>query len=306
MAALLVAVDTTALATPPAPATPASPAAPSRPDLPTGTPYTHGTYVAMGDSRAAGGNATFTVDYQLNPCRRSGDNYPTMVRDRIRPRHFVDLSCIGAESAHLRHYPQVMGMTPGATGSLGSLGSTGSMAVTIAPQLGKVPTNAQVITVSMGGNDLGWAEMLKKCNVRQYPNCRHSPRQKARLHRGLQKLTVQSTTTMRAIRARAPQAQILTVGLGGFIGTHGCRQVQLRHADAKWFREVFAKANDRLRKATESVGGKFIDIADRGHDPCSRRPWFYGRNAPAGNMAFHLNTTGRAVVANRIAAAIRR
>ncbi|GED98920.1 lipase [Gordonia crocea] len=299
LAAVLVAADATAFAEPPTPAAPAPAPAPAKPHLPTGAPYTHGTYVAMGDSRAAGGSATLTVDYQLNPCRRSGDNYPSMVRDRIRPRQFTDISCIGAESAHLRHYPQVMGMNAGSVGS-------GSASFTIAPQLGQVPPTTQVITVSTGGNDLGWAEMLKKCNFRQHPNCRRNPSQQARLARGLHRLTIQSTTTMRAIRARAPQAQIFTVGLGGFIGSHGCHQVQLRNGDAKWFREVFAKANDRLRKATEAVGGKFIDIADPGHDACSGRPWFYGRHAPAGNMAFHLNTVGRAVLANRIAASIRR
>ncbi len=273
----------------------APPSAPS--PVPTGVPYTHGTYVAMGDSRAAGGPATLTADYQLNPCRRSGDNYPAMVRDRIRPRQFIDISCIGAESAHLRTYPQVMGV---------NLGSTGPVSFAIAPQLGRVPSTAQVISVSTGGNDLGWATMLQKCNARANPDCRKNPRQRARADRGLHRLSIQAGTTLRAIRAKAPQAQIFAVGVGGFIGTRGCRRVQLRQADAEWFRELFTKANDRLRTATEAVGGTFIDVTDPGHDACSGQPWFYGRYGPDGNMAFHMNTAGRIVVANRIAGSIRR
>lgn len=295
LAALLATVDTTAHAAPPAPAAPA----PSRPDLPTGAPYTHGTYVAMGDSRAAGGSATLTVDYQLNPCRRSGDNYPSLVRDRIAPRQFIDISCIGAESANVRQYPQVMGM------NVGSLGS-GSTSFTIEPQIHRVPGNAQVITISTGGNDLGWAKILTKCNVRNHAGCRFNPNQKRRAAYGLHMLSIQSGTTLRAIRAKAPQAQIFTVGLGGFIGKRGCRQVQLSNGDAVWMNKLFADANTRLRKETEAVGGKFIDIADAGHDPCSARPWFFGRNAPAGNMAFHLNALGRGVLAARIAGSIRR
>ncbi|MFT4200392.1 SGNH/GDSL hydrolase family protein [Gordonia sp. (in: high G+C Gram-positive bacteria)] len=296
---LLAAGEATALADPPAP--------PSRPGLPTGAPYTHGTYVAMGDSRAAGGSATLTADYQLNPCRRSGDNYPSMVRDRIKPRTYIDISCIGAKSANLRNHPQMMGLrqTNDPLGSMtGSM--TGSLAFPIAAQLPQVPRTAQVITVSTGGNDLDWAEILKKCNIRARKNCSKNPAIKARARQGLSRLTVQATTSLRAIRGRAPQAQIFTVGLGGFIGKHGCRQVQLSTADAVWFNNLFKEANTRLRAATEGVGGKLIDVTDPGHDACSGRAWFFGRNAPQGNMAFHLNTTGRAVVANRIAGSIRR
>ncbi|MFT3900712.1 MAG: SGNH/GDSL hydrolase family protein [Gordonia sp. (in: high G+C Gram-positive bacteria)] len=285
--------EATALAAPPTPLA--------------GAPYTHGTYVAMGDSRAAGGSATLTADYQLNPCRRSGDNYPSMVRDRIKPRTYLDISCIGAKSANLRNHPQVMGLRQtndplgSATGSM-----TGSLAFPIPAQLPQVPRNAQVITVSTGGNDLDWAEILKKCNIRSRKNCSKNPRIIGQARRGLNRLSVQSTTSFRAIRGRAPQAQIFAVGLGGFIGKHGCRQVQLSTADAVWFNNLFKEANNRLRTAVAGVGGRLIEVTDPGHDACSGRPWFYGRTAPAGNMAFHLNTTGRAVVANRIAGSIRR
>ncbi|GAB10033.1 putative esterase [Gordonia araii NBRC 100433] len=306
VATVLVTTEGPAFADPPAPAAP-SPAAPAKPNLPQGAPYTHGVYVAMGDSRAAGGSATLTSDYQLNPCRRSGDNYPSMVRDRIKPRTYLDISCIGAKSANLRHHPQVMGLRK-TNDPLGSASGsmTGSLAFPIPAQLPQVPRNAQVITVSTGGNDLDWAEILKKCNIRSRANCSKNPRIKARARRGLHRLTVQSTTSLRAIRGRAPRAQIFTVGLGGFIGKRGCRQVQLSRADAVWFNNLFAEANKRLRAATEGVGGKLIDVTDRGHDACSGRPWFYGRTAPAGNMAFHLNTVGRAVVADRIARSVRR
>lgn len=298
LVALLATVDASAGAAPPARV------------LPTGELYTHGTYVAMGDSRAAAGSPSFTVDYQLNPCRRSTDNYPSLLRDKIHPRQYINLGCVGAESAHLRYYPQVrplgssdsMGSLGSSSGSLGSLGST----TLIDPQLRHVPRNAQLITISMGGNDLGWSTMLAKCNIMVNPNCRFNRAQKARRAKGLQKMSLQSGTTLRAVRARAPQAQLFTVGIGGMFGAFGCRDVQLRHGDAKWFRNMFDEANARLRRETEAVGGKFIDISDRGHDACSRQPWYFGRTAPPGNIPFHLNKAGRVVIADRIAAAIRR
>ncbi len=295
LVALLATVDASVAAAPPARV------------LPTGELYTHGTYVAMGDSRAAAGSPALTVDYQLNPCRRSDDNYPSLLRDKIHPRTFVNLACVGAESAHLRYYPQVrpLGSSDSLGSSSGSLGSLGSTTL-IDPQLRHVPRNAQLVTVSMGGNDLGWSTMLSKCNIMVNPNCRLNPAQKARRAKGMQKMTLQSATTLRAVRARVPQAQLFTVGIGGMFGSHGCRGVQLRSADSKWFRAMFDEANARLRKETEAVGGKFIDISDRGHDACSRQPWYYGRTAPPGEIPFHLNKAGRAVIADRIAASIRR
>ncbi len=152
----LVAVLITAFVTALVAAT-ASPPAQAAPVRYTGGP----PYVAMGDSRASGGFFTPTPGY-FDGCKRSALNYPKYVAAMTLPRRFVDTSCAGAQSAHL--YRAAQHTPPGGAKTA---------------QLNLVPRDAQLITVSIGGNDMQWAAILSQCKIRQPltdRNCRHNPR----------------------------------------------------------------------------------------------------------------------------------
>ncbi|MDL9938212.1 SGNH/GDSL hydrolase family protein [Gordonia sp. ABSL1-1] len=255
--------------------------------------YTGGTYVAMGDSRASGAFFTLTPDYFLG-CKRSALNYPLYVAAMTLPRGYVDTSCAGAKSANL--YRQ---------GQRTDLGRK-------APQLYLVPRTAQLITVSIGGNDMRWGAILVQCTTAPFTDrrCRHNKRLAREVRARIGVMEGRVTPALAAIARKAPRAQIIVVGLGGFMGDHGCWPlVPISDPDTRYMRRVFDQANDALRRATAAVGGTFIDANRRsaGHDPCNLvSPWYESALSNTIAYPYHLNQAGALAIAMMINGAIRR
>lgn len=280
---LLAVVLLTGLSTVVAPAADATPAR-----------YTGGTYVAMGDSRASGGFFSPTPDYFLG-CKRSAFNYPAIVAVMTLPRRFIDTSCAGAQAPDLYRTTQRTnrGTKP--------------------PQAHLVPRDAQVITVSIGGNDMRWGAILVHCNTTPLNDrrCRHNPRLENEVRWRIARMENRVRPALRAIRAKAPRAKIIVVGIGGFMGSHGCWPlVPISDPDVRWMNRVFDRAGDALRRATATVGGTFIDANRRsaGHDPCNLiAPW-YESSLSNGSLAYpyHINQQGAVAIAAMVNGAIRR
>ncbi|MDY6810217.1 MAG: SGNH/GDSL hydrolase family protein [Actinomycetota bacterium] len=256
--------------------------------------YTGGVYVAMGDSRASGGFFSPTPDYFLG-CKRSAFNYPSIVAVMTLPRRFIDTSCAGAQAPDLHRHAQRTnrGIKP--------------------PQVNLVPRDAQVITVSIGGNDMRWGAILVRCNAAPLTDrrCRHNPGLEQEVRWRIDRMENRVTPALRAIRARAPRAQIIVVGIGGFMGSHGCwPMVPVSDPGVRWMNRVFDRAGQALGRATAKVGGVFIDANRRsaGHDPCNLvAPW-YESSLSNGSLAYpyHINQQGAVAIASMVNGAIRR
>ncbi len=257
------------------------------------TRYTGGTYVALGDSRASGSFYTPTPAY-FGGCKRSAFNYPTLVAAATLPRRFIDASCAGAQSAHLHRAPQ---HTSGGTKPI---------------QLHLVPRDAQLITVSIGGNDMRWGAIFGQCRTPAFTDrrCRHNRALENEVRWRIELMENRVTPALRAIRNKAPHAQIIVVGLGGFIGFTGCWPlVPLSDPDARWMREVFNRANGALWRASTEVGGTFIDAnrGSAGHDACNLiNPWYESALSNRIALPFHVNQAGAVAFAAMINGAIRR
>ncbi|WP_168705027.1 SGNH/GDSL hydrolase family protein [Gordonia paraffinivorans] len=256
--------------------------------------YTGGPYIAMGDSRASGAFYSLNPAY-FNGCKRSTLNYPRYVAMMTLPRHFVDTSCSGAQSVHLYRQPQ---HTPGGTKPI---------------QLNSVPRDAQLITVSIGGNDMQWMAVLNQCKIsRPFTDrrCRHSARLENEVRTRIQRMEDRVTPALSAISKKAPRAQIIVVGLGGFIGNNGCWPlVPLSDPDARWMRQVFNRANDALARATRKVEGTFVDAnrGSAGHDACNVvNPWYESALSKKIALPYHVNQAGSLAIAMMVNNAIRR
>ncbi|MEO9330459.1 SGNH/GDSL hydrolase family protein [Gordonia sp. B21] len=256
--------------------------------------YTGGPYVAMGDSRASGAFYSLNPAY-FNGCKRSTLNYPRYVAMMTMPRQFIDTSCSGAQSVHLYRQPQ---HTPGGTKPV---------------QLNAVPRDAQLITVSIGGNDMQWMAVLNQCKIsRPFTDrrCRHSARLENEVQRRIQRMEDRVTPAFRAIREKAPKAQIIVVGLGGFIGNTGCWPlVPLSDPDARFMRNVFHRANAALARATRKVEGTFVDAnrGSAGHDACNVvNPWYESALSKKVALPYHVNQAGSLAIAMMVNGVIRR
>lgn len=104
-----------------------------------------GPYVALGDSYTSGPKIppqTSTPD----GCDRSGRNYPALVAKELglKATDFRDVSCSGATISDLT--------TPQSTGN-----------GTNPAQLSALNTDTRLVTLGIGGNDIGFSSMITKC-----------------------------------------------------------------------------------------------------------------------------------------------
>lgn len=270
----------------------ASPSAEAAPASATPVRYSGGTYVALGDSRASGGFFTPTPGY-FGGCKRSALNYPTVVAALTLPRRFVDVSCAGALSEQLYRVGQQTsgGYKP--------------------PQVWSVPADAQLVTVSIGGNDMAWGRIVGPCGIQPLGDrhCRSNRALAALANRRISIMEDAVTPALAAVRRKAPRAQIVVVGIGGFMGTHGCWPlVPISDPDVRWLNGVFVQANRALARATAKADGRFVDVnrASAGHDPCSLASWYESSLSNRIAYPYHLNKAGSIGVATLVNAAIRR
>jgi hypothetical protein len=101
------------------------------------------SYVALGDSYTAG---PLIPLQETNPlgCLRSDHNYPHLVAAALGVVEFRDPSCSGAETDDMT---QPQGVTPGPN----------------PPQFDSLAHNTGLVTLGIGGNDIGFSEVAESC-----------------------------------------------------------------------------------------------------------------------------------------------
>ncbi|MGW5524108.1 SGNH/GDSL hydrolase family protein [Gordonia sp. NPDC003950] len=248
-------------------------------------------YVALGDSRAAGSLPAFEP---ANGCWQSSVSYPRVLARSIAPRSFVDRSCAGAWAANITHLPE--------NGPFGP----------IPPQIRWVTRSTDLVTISIGGNDLNWGAIAGRCTT-QVPGgdarCRTNGAHLAAADRSLNHMTAVMDSAVRAVRAAAaPHARIVIVGHGGVIGTRGCWPfVPASDADARWMNSFMTKVNAAQARIAQRYDAAFIDVMRRsvGHDPCAAQPWFEGTVPRSLAVSGHPNEIGMAKIAEWIRTQVR-
>ncbi|MBW3591755.1 MAG: SGNH/GDSL hydrolase family protein [Actinobacteria bacterium] len=154
------------------------------------------TYVALGDSFTAGPQIP---DQVADPpgCGRSTRNYPSLVSAHLDYAEFVDVSCSGAGTKALTG-PQTVagGVNP--------------------PQLDAVTVDVDLVTLGIGGNDIGFSQLAIEC-VSLVPL--GSPCQNRLITQGSDAISARIARTapeissvLQEIRRRAPAATVVVVG----------------------------------------------------------------------------------------------
>ncbi|WP_068159392.1 SGNH/GDSL hydrolase family protein [Rhodococcus phenolicus] len=250
-------------------------------------------YVALGDSRAAGPSLDRTA--QTNGCGRSNLGYPTLVAQGVGAASFLNLSCTGARTEHVTNTPQPT-----------------SMGVVL-PQIERMPSDATLVTLSIGGNDINWPTLVSQCYATAPggdAGCRNDPAVSDRALSALAGLGPKVWSTLAAIRMKAPAARIVLVGHGGIFGDRGCwPNLPISNADAVWAKGFFAMMNGVLATAAATSGTEFVDVTAgaEGHDACAApgQRWFEGREAGPSSSPLHPNAAGMAHMASRVLGVVR-
>ncbi|MCU1497009.1 MAG: hypothetical protein JWM47_962 [Acidimicrobiales bacterium] len=256
------------------------------------------TYVSLGDSYVAG---PLIPNQSTSPggCLRSSKNYPALVRPTIKVTRFVDVSCSGARIPHMF---AEQGVTPGPPNP---------------PQLDALDGQTKVVTLGIGGNDMGFSDIVKNCGV-TLPwdaGCKgdyvHDGRDEvsekiAALAAPLDKVIVE-------MKKRAPRARRWLVSYPTVLPEtgNGCYPlVPIKGDDVVYLRAKVKELNAMLRARAAAGGIGFIDIATPsiGHDFCAGGRWVEGLVPLSVAAPVHPNAAGMrgfaAVVAERINATV--
>ena len=229
-------------------AAPAPPAAASVPAAP---------YVALGDSYTAGP----WIPKQLpDPagCQRSDHNYPHVVAPALG-LGLRDVSCSGAGTTHMTR-PQDVSRGPNP------------------PQLDALGAETRVVTLGIGGNDIGFGSLVTTCVV-VVPwgtpcQDRYVVNGVDEISRRIAETAPRIATVLDDIHRRSPSATVFVVGYPTILpdAGFGCWPVlPFAPSDVPWLRAKHRELNAMLAAQAAADGSVYVDVytPSIGHDACA-------------------------------------
>ena len=215
-------------------------------------------YVALGDSYTAGPLIMPMNDAFV--CARSARDYPALLAARLQVQQFTDVSCSSATTRDFGS-PQ-----------------PGNVSGTNAPQYDALTRDTTLVTVGIGGNDIGLVGLAESClNVLPAPLGKSCA---ARYTAGgvdvyAQKIAAFAPTygtVIDTIRQRSPHARIVLVGYPTAIRAGGCYPVQpMLGPDATYVQAKIDQLNAAMAAQAAAHGADYVDLRSSsvGHDACA-------------------------------------
>ncbi|QFZ18930.1 SGNH/GDSL hydrolase family protein [Saccharothrix syringae] len=212
------------------------------------------SYVALGDSAASGP----LIPTPTGPlaCGRSTHNYAHGLAARLGAS-LTDVTCSGASSRHLTE-PQQLSLLDLPAG-------------TAPPQFDALRPDTDLVTLTIGGNDVGLVGIAQDC-MRLDPTA--TPCQgehEARLAQRLAEFAPELAAALDGIHARSPQARVVTTGYGLYIKPGGCWPVQpVLPSDADFLQGGVDRLNRVIAEQSAAHGAEYVDLRtpSAGHDAC--------------------------------------
>lgn len=224
-------------------------------------------YTALGDSYSSGeGNAPFAGS--CHRAQREDSAYPRILPSLVR---YIGLpnfhACTGAVTADIWKRPQ-----PHRRGQR--------------PQTDYVSPADRLVTITIGGNDLGFASVLERCLLPD--NCTTTklgnvaPKTLKRLT-AIQAHLERVYTTIRAAMSRSGYLVVAGYPHIFTAGPNSDCQRFISNSEAAWMNETVDSANAKIEAAVEgakaSAGNVFyVEVENEfaGHELCTDSPWLYG------------------------------
>ena len=178
-------------------------------------------YAALGDSYSSGvGTGSYTLD---SACKRSVYAYPYLVAQKRANTSLTFVACSGAKTSDL-----------------------------LANQLSAVTSTTSIVTLTIGGNDIGFADLIYRCTLSDCSSALDTTR-------------TNLETTLGISSTEQSKANQLADALDNVIATH-------------------ARADGVIY---QSAIGPFT-----GHAVCSSSPWLNGLNLFSTGESYHPNRAG--------------
>jgi lysophospholipase L1-like esterase len=260
------------------------------------------TYVALGDSFTAGPDVPAQLTSATSPsapntCLRSSHNYASLTSAALG-LSLTDRSCSSATTKAL-----TLSQGPGIPAQLTALGP-----------------NTSVVSLGIGGNDLGFSTIARNCvagtpwgGTRVGWSCTklYSPGGVNQLAATIRQVGSAVATSLTDIRERAPHARVFVVGYPDVVPPDGSGcwpRLPYSAHDLGFLRGVESDLNATLAADAGAAGDVFVDMAkpSADHSGCASAAsrWVEPLLASRGTFPLHPTAVGMAGMAKVLEAGI--
>lgn len=220
-------------------------------------------YVALGDSYSSGVGAGSYIS-SSGSCKRSTNAYPALWAAANAPTTYTSVACSGATTASV-----------------------------ISSQVSALSATTTLVSVSVGGNDAGFSNVMSTCALQGEQACLNAVQ--AGITFAQNTLPGLLNNTYSTIRARAPNARVVVVGYPVFyqLGTF-C--VGLSETSRSRINEGINVTDNVIRDAAGRHGFSFADVRSIfvGHQLCSYgSKWLHAVNFLDIGVSYHPTAAGQ-------------
>lgn len=240
----------------------------------------NGNYVALGDSVAAGAGLPVNASVNAALCGRSDQSYPYLIGQRLGVS-VNSFACSGAKADE------------------GIYGRQDRQGYTLASQLDQAFATGTpgLITVTIGANDMRWAQFIRDCYVW---NCGSSfDRGRAALYAadlGYELDRMFAEINQRS--AGAPPRVLVSGYYSPFSSRYDCAETEaITSREKSFIANQSSKLNNVIRRAVnrQADNVSFVSVSFRGHELCAPQSWLQGASAAA---PFHPTAAGQQAIAD--------
>ncbi|MCS0636051.1 SGNH/GDSL hydrolase family protein [Streptomyces sp. LP05-1] len=220
-------------------------------------------YVALGDSYSSGVGAG-EYDGSSGNCKRTSRAYPALWAAANTPASFTFAACAGARINEVT-----------------------------ANQLGPLNAATDLISITVGGNDAGFSDVMTTCVLQSEANC---------LSRVAQSRDFDDTTLpgrldslYSAIRSKAPSARVVVLGYPRFYKLGGSCVAGLTENERRAINDGSDYLNAAVARRAAAHGFTFVDVAPAftGHEICSGSSWLQSLNLLNLGASYHPTAAGQ-------------
>jgi len=250
-------------------------------------------YVSLGDSYVAGP----FIPLWIPPwgCLKSDHNYPHLAAPRLG-LELRDPSCSGAETDDMNNS---QGVFPEAN----------------PPQLNSLAADTQVVTLGIGGNDIGFSSLAQDCFSSQPTGspCRdqYTAGGTDQISQRIQDTAPKVAAVLQDIHAHAANARVFVVNYPAILPDSGpgCWPViPVADGDVAWLRAKEKELNQMLADQAAANGAALVDwyTPSIGHDACQPPviKWVEGPVPENAAAPVHPNLIGMLAAADLVVAAV--
>ncbi|MEU6357488.1 SGNH/GDSL hydrolase family protein [Streptomyces sp. NPDC047072] len=221
-----------------------------------------GPYVALGDSYSSGVGAGSYIG-SSGDCKRSTKAYPYLWAAANSPSSFSFTACSGARTGDV-----------------------------LANQLTPLTSATALVSISVGGNDAGFSDVMTTCVLQSDSSCL-SRINTARAYVD-STLPAQLDNVYSAISGRAPNARVVVLGYPRFYKL-GTTCVGLSETKRKAINDAADYLDTAIAKRAADHGFAWADVRGNftGHELCSGSAWLHSLNLLNIGESYHPTASGQ-------------